>query len=247
MESAYSPESEDTADSQPGSRQTSRSPAGNGRRLDDSSCIGSSSASAGVAAGHLRGGGLDSEETGAGMRARRTGAPGHLAGIGSPEDEETTDVEHDTFELDTEPPPYQDEGYEDEGFSGMTESIIGPINYNYNNIYGNNPVWGFAGIPIGGASGDADDDEDALGDAASDQPAMGDDPGDRLMQDFGDDVMNPGQNSRAMTPMSDEMPELVGNDGAVQVENMDMVGADDEVADVVVDEGDVGGGYAKMD
>jgi ubiquitin carboxyl-terminal hydrolase 4/11 len=187
------------------------------------------------------------------MQARRTDAPGHLAGIGSPEDEETTDVEHDAFELDTEPPPsYQDEGYEDEGFSGMTESIIGPISYNnYHSIYGNNPGWDFAGIPLSGARGGADDDEDAFGDAASDQPAMGDDPKDRLMQDFGDDVMNPGQNSRAMTPMSEEemeeMPELVGNDGAVQVENMDMVGADDEVADVVVDEGDVGGGHAKMD
>jgi hypothetical protein len=181
------------------------------------------------------------------MQARRTDAPGHLAGIGSPEDEETTDVEHGAFELDIDPPPsYQDEGY-DEGFSGMAESIIGPINYNYNSIYGNTPVWDFAGVPLGGARGDADDDEDAFGDAASDQPAMGDDPKDRLMQDFGDDVMNPGQNSRAMTPMSDEMPELVGNDGAVQVENMDMVGVDDEVADVVVDEGDVGGGHAKMD
>ena len=246
MESAYSPEPEDTADSQSGSRQTSRSPAGNGRRLDDSSRIGSSSASAGVAAGHLRGGGLDSEETEAGMRARRTGAPRHLAGIGSPEDEETTDVEHDAFELDAGPPPYQDEGYEDEGFSGMAEGIIGPINYS--NIYGNSPPWDFASIPMSGVRVDADDDEDAFGDAASDQPAMGDDPKDRLMQDFGDDVMNPGQNSRAATPMSDEeMPELVGNDGAVQVENMDMVGADDEVADVVVDEGDVGGGHAKMD
>ena len=241
MGSAYSPESEDTAESQPGSRQTSRSPAGNGRRLDDSSRIGSSSASAGVAAGHLRGGGLDLEETGTGMRARRTGAPEHPAGIGNPEDEETTDVERDAFELDAEPPPYQDEGYDDEGFSG-----IGPINYS--NIYEISPAWNFGNIPMGGVRGDADDDEDAFGDAASDQPAMGDDPKDRLMQDFGDEVMNPGRNSRAMTPMSEEeMPELVGNDGAVQVENMDMVGADDEVADVVVDEGDVGGGHAKMD
>jgi len=173
------------------------------------------------------------------MRARRTGAPGHLAGIGSPEDEETTDVEHDAFELNAEPPPYQDEGYDDEGFSG-----IGPINYG--NIYETSPVWNFASIPMDGVRGDADDD-DAFGDAASDQPAVGDDPKDRLMQDFGDDVMNPGQNSRVMTPMSEEMPELVGNNGAVQVENIDMVGADDEVADVVVDEGDVGGGHAKMD
>lgn len=251
VESAYAPESDDTADSQPGSRQASRSPAGNGRRLDDSSRIGSSSASAGVAAGPLLGVGLISEEAGAGMRARRAAAPGHLAGIGSPEDEETTDVEQEAFELEPGPPPYHDEGYEDDGFSGMPEGMIGPVNYNnYNNNYNYGaPGWDFTNIPRGSARGDADEDYDAFAtDAASDQPAMGDDPEDRLMQDFGDDVLNPGQNSRAMTPMSEEeMPELIGNDGAVQVDNTDMGGADDDVADVVVDEGDVGGGHAKMD
>ncbi|KAF2180805.1 cysteine proteinase [Zopfia rhizophila CBS 207.26] len=215
VNAAMNPDSEETVDgeSEPNSRDPSRSPAGNGLRLGDSSRNGSSSA-CGAAAGALHGGGSAS----AGSLAQRG------AGVVTAGD--------DTME---ENPPAYDEGYvdEDEGYGEIdVEGVYGPL---YNNT--NEPVWSFAGLAANKNEDVFDED------AASDAPNLGsrgeEELQERLVKDFGDDLgLKPGMS----TPLEedDDMPTLVGDDAQVTVESV-LVDEDDQVADVVLDEPPVHG------
>ncbi|OCK78430.1 UCH-domain-containing protein [Lepidopterella palustris CBS 459.81] len=235
VEAAYAPESESVPESQSNSRQASRSPAGNGRRLDDLSRNGSSSASAAAAAGPLRGGGSDS-----GAGAARGARSARGASAMEDQDEETTDVETEAYELEAQNPPPYDEGYggDDDAFGGG--SAYGP------HVMGHyaNPVWNFSAV---GAANLVRDEEDEVGydgdgDAASNAPALGDDDlNDRIMQDFGDDYVGPHQVSRAGSAASnEEVPDLLEEGPEVRMIESTETGDDEgEVADVRLEDVDV--------
>jgi ubiquitin carboxyl-terminal hydrolase 4/11/15 len=170
----------------------SRSPAGNGLRLGDSSRNGSSSAGA-VAAGAvaLRGGGYP--------RSAAANRPKNEVAAASPSDDED------------ELPAYgEDEGYADD------------VPYNTNtNIWEDTdqPAWSFNGLNstgLGGRNNDSDDDGIPSDTGALGSEADGD-LGDRLLEDFGDDgavKSGWGGVGTPVTQQDDEVAEirLVGDD-----------------------------------
>ena len=173
--------------------QRSRSPAGNGSRLGDSSRNGSSSAGAAAAGvGALREGGY-----------RHSAAESHLrngVAAGSLSDDEA----------DTLPPAYHDadEGFHDGyGAPSLTE-LYAPLN-RYDDA-----AWSFDAI---GQSRNAQDSDDAASDAASDAPNLGsmgaDDLDDRMLEDFGDDM---GTRPGVSTP-TDGISVEQGNDDVTEI------------------------------
>ncbi|KAF2456445.1 hypothetical protein BDY21DRAFT_287701 [Lineolata rhizophorae] len=197
---------------EPSSESSSRasSPAGKGQRLDGSSPNGSSSTLAGAGAAHQRGGGGDS---------------GTAPQNGS--DEETL-------------PEYSfDEGIEmDEEVGYGVTGPIGPLNYNQTT----GSSWSLNGFDAIGVSDDKNDgSDDAFEDANSDEPVHGSDAGDdRMMTDFGDDILNPGQVSPENVPFPDLVSEPVptisfgsGNEDADA--SVAEVRVDDNKGDVKVD------------
>ncbi|KAF2465810.1 UCH-domain-containing protein [Lindgomyces ingoldianus] len=237
VNAVMNPDSEEADDSDAtNSRNPSRSPAGNGLRLGDSSRDGSSSAFNGAAAGALlRGGG----STSAGNQASRG------AGVGMADDEVMHDAEQEQEQ--EQPPPY-DEGYadDDEGYGRCAVNIAST----YDHLYPS-PGWGFGGVDNSGVEQvDVGDDEEVYDeDAASAAPNMGSRTGDeldqRMLEDFGDEIeegIGEGIRARDSTPLLEEVdaPGLM----EVGIEARDTV--DDQVADVLLDD-DEGQGHAKMD
>ncbi|KAF2105941.1 hypothetical protein BDV96DRAFT_607854 [Lophiotrema nucula] len=194
-EKFLNPSSDDPEDSRD-DEATSRnpSPSGNGLRLGDSARNGSSSAGAAAAGvGALRGGG---------SALARENHPQNGAAVETQADEETDD------------PPAYDEGYgggedeDDANFNGVPhidiEQLYQPLYDNpvYGGGYHNTePGWSFNGLGggMGGGGGGGEDTDDAFDDTASDAPMMGSATGDevdqRLLEDFGDELMHPGQSS----------------------------------------------------
>ncbi|CAO2651374.1 Nn.00g039440.m01.CDS01 [Neocucurbitaria sp. VM-36] len=169
-----SPDSEEDNDAD---EQRSRSPAGNGLRLGDSSRNGSSSAGAAAAGvGALRGGG--SQLSAAASRPR------NAAAAANPSDDE----------MDTLPPAYaasEDEGFHDASETDFVSDMYAPLT-----SYPDDPVWSFDNL---NHSRSHDQDFD---DAASDAPNLGsvngnDDLSSRMLEDFGDDI---GTGPRVSTP-----------------------------------------------
>lgn len=156
-----SPDSEDEHDAENETR--SRSPAGNGLRLGDSSRNGSSSAGAVVAgAGALHGDG--SQLLAQGSRLK------NAAGVESLSEDE----------MDMPPPAYNDEGFHD-AETDYIGDMYAPLN-RYDE-----PVWSFDTLSHS-RSEDRDFDE-----TASDTPNLGsagaEELENRLIEDFGDDVI----------------------------------------------------------
>jgi len=230
VEKAYAPSSEETIedDSQANSRQNSRSPAGNGLRLDGLSRNGSSSAGIGVGAGHLRGGGSGSGAAGRGAAA------GSHHGIENQEEDENTDVD-----VDTQPPAYDDEGFAEE----MPFALGGFSSYQI--------PWSFNSLEHQHHDHMMRDD-DMASDAAMDD---GDNLETRILEDFGDDGDNahPGT-----PMSDDEPPALEPEDSSLITsmeippiavhERMEWAGDDDDaVQDVVLDAEDAASAHAKTD
>ena len=172
----------------------SRSPAGNGSRLGDSSRNGSSRAgAAGAGAGALHGDGsaLSVAVTPQGNLAKSG------AGVGTQED--------------NSPPSYNDETfYEGNNFndidadaSGMPYGPLAPS-------YLDEPAWSFDNL---GGSNRANDSDDV----ASDAPDLGSDNGEyleqRMLEDFGDDEL--GTHPGASTPVHSFRPVTEGDDEEV--------------------------------
>ncbi|EDU42662.1 ubiquitin carboxyl-terminal hydrolase 19 [Pyrenophora tritici-repentis Pt-1C-BFP] len=140
----------------------SRSPAGNGSRLDGSSRNGSSTAGAlGAGVGALRGGGY--------QRSAAENLPKNGAGAASLSDEEL--------------PSYEDvdEGFAEESYGTTPWEGISSIN--------DQPLWSFNSLNDGNARNTADSDDDGIASDTGAQGSVGDsmELRDRLMEDFGDD------------------------------------------------------------
>ncbi|KAJ4363376.1 hypothetical protein N0V83_009669 [Neocucurbitaria cava] len=187
------PDSEDDADDD---EQRSRSPAGNGLRLGDSSRNGSSSAGAvGAGVGALRGGG--SQLSAVASRPRNGAAAANHV---------TNDADDDD-ELDTLPPAYGGAASEDEGFHDASEADYVSQMYAPLNNYTDDAVWNFNALDRG-----EDRDPD---DAASDAPNLGsvngnsDDLSSRMLEDFGDEI---GSAPRVSTP-TDRLQVTLGDHG----------------------------------
>ncbi|KAF2803650.1 UCH-domain-containing protein [Mytilinidion resinicola] len=216
VEAAYAPNSEEAPEdgSQANSRQGSRSPAGNGLRLDGLSRNGSSSAGIGAGAGLLlRGGGLASA---AGKEA------GNHRGTEIQEEDENTDVD-----LDEPLPGYNDSGYEDED-----NTLVGLGGYS-------TELWNFAGVPIQD-HGMGDDDDMASNAAMGSNES--DDLGGRMLQDFGDDMnQHPGTPQSENDEVPDLLPEdrEMIRGLPIPIPTLNVQGTDyedDKVADVVLDD-----------
>lgn len=179
------------------SRNPSREPAGNGLRLDGSSRNGSSSALRVVGAGALRGGGSD-EAAGSLVR--------NGVGAATTGDDEIPDYNED------------DEGYgagDDDG------------TYPFHSLH-DDPVWSFTNN-VGRRASDAGSDDDVFDDTASNAPNMGSTAGeglnDRILEDFGDDV--------------------IGQDGMVP--GMSTPLEEEPVVDVRLDDESIGAPHSKLD
>jgi ubiquitin carboxyl-terminal hydrolase 4/11/15 len=176
---------------------------GNGQRLDALSRNGSSSASTGTGvaagAGALRGGGSHQ------LSARESPLK-NAAGVGNQSDDEN---EYLT--------PYVDGANDDhdEGFVDA-EEMYAPLNqYGYDE----GPVWSFEGL---GTSSLHRNDSDA----ASDAPNLGSEGGDllenRLLQDFGDDMVS--SHPGVSTPVEGIQPSLGGEMGDGDVHEIRVAG-----------------------
>ncbi|KAF2497990.1 UCH-domain-containing protein [Lophium mytilinum] len=217
VEAAYAPSSEESpeGDSQANSRQGSRSPAGNGLRLDGLSRNGSSSAGTGAGAGPLlRGGGSASGAAGR--------AAGNHRGIEIQEEDDNTDVD-----LDEPLPGYNDSGYEDEN-----DTLVGLGGYN-------TEMWNFAGVP---AQDHGMGDDDDMASNAAMGSNEGDDLDERMLQDFGDDMH---QHPGTPQSDDDEVPELLPEQRdmitslGIPIPTVTVQGTDyedEKVADVVLDD-----------
>ncbi|KAF2846418.1 cysteine proteinase [Plenodomus tracheiphilus IPT5] len=166
---ANSQNSEDDADDADTDALRSRSPAGNGSRLGDSSRNGSSSAGA-IAAGvgALRGAGSALSVVGSRLK-------NGVAAAGTSLSDDETDADAD---MDTLPPYNHDEGYDDNE-DAQGEYTTG---YTHANSY-DQPMWSFNSLR----------NRDDGSDVASDMPALlgssgGEELESRLMEDFGDEM-----------------------------------------------------------
>jgi ubiquitin carboxyl-terminal hydrolase 4/11/15 len=228
----HNPGSNDAADDDelhaPKSRNASRSPAGNGSRLDGLSRNGSSSAF-GAAAGALRGGGS--------ALAGSLQLKGAAAGTADADDQEMLlgGQQEDLPAYD------EDEGYadndDDRNFSPVNvENVYDPLYRQMGGVsrYGignNTPDWNFD--QLGGNQDTLDDydneafDEDAASDAPNLGSRAGNDLDERMLEDFGDELSGgvQGLNPGLGTPLEEEVPPLLGGEMG-----------DGEVADVVLDD-----------
>ncbi|KAL8939442.1 MAG: hypothetical protein Q9216_003348 [Gyalolechia sp. 2 TL-2023] len=190
-----------TADSQPTSRNAS--PTGEGKRLDDSSRIGSSSALRGVGAAHQTGGGGD------GLTARRTGVDDDLPGYPGQEVDGTHEPTLETMDLD-------------EGIGDIYE----PLNHFVPN--GLQQSWSFSRVPNGSeqlhvgrapaASEDGSEENLFDGDSTKAASSPPSEVGDRLA-DFAEDEGTTsgafGPTIRSDTPIQVEAPLMNDEDGPV--------------------------------
>ena len=199
---ARNPVSEDSGNEEAGSRTASRSPAGNGLRLDGSSRNGSSSAF-GAGAGVL--GGAGSISTAASHQRR-----GVAAGIAADDDETMMD--------DEQLPAYPgDEGFvdaddDDANFSGISiNQLYEPLykNYGISATTTGEATWGFDNL----AKNEEEEEDSPFNDNASMNAGSGgdDDMRSKLIEDFGDEIddgIHPGMS----TPLvgDEDLPELVG-------------------------------------
>jgi ubiquitin carboxyl-terminal hydrolase 4/11/15 len=202
----------DVADDDDVNRSRPReSDSGNGQRLDASSRNGSSSAfTAGtgvaVGAGALRGGGSQL------LSAR--GSPlknGAEAGALSDEDDED-----DITALHDGANDSNDEGFVD------AEDMYEPLNHYGGYAEDTGPVWSFEGLSTSSHHQMHHNDSD---DVASDAPNMGseggEDLGNRLLEDFGDDLLgHPG----VSTPVEGIQPSLGGEKGDGDVHEIRVLG-----------------------
>ncbi|KAL9029141.1 MAG: hypothetical protein Q9196_002587 [Gyalolechia fulgens] len=190
-----------TADSQPPSRNAS--PTGEGKRLDDSSRIGSSSALRGVGAAHQTGGGGD------GLIARRTGVDDDLPGYPGQALDGTQEPTLETMDLD-------------EGIGDIYE----PLNHFV--PAGLHQSWSFSQVPNGSeqlqvvrapaASEDGSEENLFDGDSTKAASSPPSEVGDRLA-DFAEDEGTTsgafGPSIRGDTPIQVEPPLMSDEDGPV--------------------------------
>jgi ubiquitin carboxyl-terminal hydrolase 4/11/15 len=162
------------------------SDSGNGRRLDASSRNGSSSAftaGTGVAAGAavLRGGGSH-------QHSGRVNLPRSGAGVAN-----LSDDEDDSFLTNDGAGDSQDEGFVD------AEDIYAPLNRYNNYAEDTGPVWSFDGIGSSSLQHNANDSDDVASDAPNLGSDGGEELGNRLLEDFGDDLL--GSHPGVSTPV----------------------------------------------
>ena len=191
-------ETEDTSDSQTNSRAPS--PAGEGKRLDDSSRTGSSSALRGVGAAHQAGdGGSAVAVRGIGVQKVRKGIdddepvdslPGYSARDARGSSMEPMGLEEPTLE--------SMEVDEDEGIGGMDDDFSSRTRWQGPLAYNSGPTWAFgsngrapAQNSPRGIGGENEADEDLFADDSSTKVAKSsiasDDARENRMADFNDD------------------------------------------------------------
>lgn len=171
----------DDAESQPNSRGPS--PPGEGKRLDDSSRIGLSSALRGVGAAHQAGGGGSMDMT----AVMRTGVDDDLPAYSENDPRETTINPKDLTDDTLEDMEMNEE--EDEGIGGM-RSFNAPFNYSQYNQPG--PQWSFQNpdqtqAPPASEGGDEDEDLFEQNSNKAVGSSMTDDDDRNRMADFQDD------------------------------------------------------------
>ena len=203
-----------------------QSPLGEGRRLDDFSRNGSSGALAGAGAG-------------AALLPRGAGSVGAMLAKNG----DGIDLDNEV-DADTALPPYEDEGISmDTELNYGTENALVPLDAQYNPRQQHFDEWNFSnadelGVRVGSDGGLSDG---TATDVAAPGSNIGDDLQDRIMADFSNEDPE-GRTTRqspviGQSPM-DELPDLIGDDGAIRV-NPAIDEVDDPVAEVRIDDKDV--------